>query len=265
MVDSTTLVSFENKLVKVLTLLELSGKSPRASKKSDGTFVTDFDIQIEKMLTRLCETALPGSVICAEEMQSDYPSDIKQYEYFWIIDPIDGTTNFINGNGKFYTCLTLFSYSAPVKSWVYCHTTRTLSTTSDKTVNSSGLFNETSVTGIVCPSHWPVETERKLSEFSAPGIQLSMDWGCGTEQYVELIFGQSHHFLLVWEMYPWDHLPQLHLALSNGLYVGYLDGKRFMLDGTLRKGVLVAKNTKIAESVKHKMVDVLTGRGGIHA
>ena len=62
-------------------------------KKSQGNFVTSVDLQIEAELIRSLKMLLPNSSILSEEKGDDN----ENTEYRWIIDPIDGTTNFIYG------------------------------------------------------------------------------------------------------------------------------------------------------------------------
>lgn len=60
--------------------------------KGKGNFVTSTDKSIEKELIRGLKALIPMSGVIAEESGADPSSD-----YNWIIDPIDGTTNYIFG------------------------------------------------------------------------------------------------------------------------------------------------------------------------
>lgn len=61
--------------------------------KGRQNFVTHVDTASEKMLVRNLSALLPGSGFIAEEGTAGSSGE----EYQWIIDPIDGTTNFIHG------------------------------------------------------------------------------------------------------------------------------------------------------------------------
>jgi myo-inositol-1(or 4)-monophosphatase len=61
--------------------------------KGKNDFVSYVDKGSEQLLVEGLSKLLPGSGFIAEEGTSDYKSD----EYNWIIDPLDGTTNFIHG------------------------------------------------------------------------------------------------------------------------------------------------------------------------
>ena len=61
--------------------------------KDDGSPVTDYDINAEKILRETISAKFPNHNIFAEEMgHASNNSD-----YTWIIDPLDGTVNYIKG------------------------------------------------------------------------------------------------------------------------------------------------------------------------
>ena len=60
--------------------------------KSDNNFVTYVDKKSEEMLVTQLSSLLPGSGFIAEESP-----DLQTRDLTWIIDPLDGTTNFIHG------------------------------------------------------------------------------------------------------------------------------------------------------------------------
>jgi myo-inositol-1(or 4)-monophosphatase len=71
-----------------LELLKISTKSPN-------DFVTEVDQAAEQAIIEILLTAYPGHGILAEE--SGRTHGARDSDYVWIIDPLDGTTNFIHG------------------------------------------------------------------------------------------------------------------------------------------------------------------------
>ena len=71
-----------------LDLLKVNTKSPN-------DFVTEVDHKAEAIIIETLLGAYPGHGILAEE--SGRAHGAKDSEYVWIIDPLDGTTNFIHG------------------------------------------------------------------------------------------------------------------------------------------------------------------------
>jgi myo-inositol-1(or 4)-monophosphatase len=67
----------------------------QVSAKSTNDFVTEVDHAAEAAVIDVLLGAYPGHGILAEESGSTRGA--KDSEYLWIIDPLDGTTNFIHG------------------------------------------------------------------------------------------------------------------------------------------------------------------------
>ena len=67
----------------------------KVSTKSPNDFVTEVDQAAEQAIIETLLTAYPGHGILAEE--SGRAHGAKDSDYVWIIDPLDGTTNFIHG------------------------------------------------------------------------------------------------------------------------------------------------------------------------
>ena len=67
--------------------------------KSDNTPVTNGDIEVNKILTKKISEITPNIVIISEENANH--KDDKNLENFWLIDPIDGTRDYINNRDEF--------------------------------------------------------------------------------------------------------------------------------------------------------------------
>jgi myo-inositol-1(or 4)-monophosphatase len=67
----------------------------RISAKAPNDFVTEVDHAAEQAIIDILLAAYPGHAILAEETGNTRGA--KHSEYVWIIDPLDGTTNFIHG------------------------------------------------------------------------------------------------------------------------------------------------------------------------
>jgi len=73
----------------------LDVEAVRVSLKQTNDFVTEVDQAAEAAIIETLLTAYPGHGILAEESGSEHGA--KDSEFVWIIDPLDGTTNFIHG------------------------------------------------------------------------------------------------------------------------------------------------------------------------
>ncbi len=79
----------------IINRAALDVESVRVSVKQTNDFVTEVDQKAEAAIIETLLTAYPGHGILAEESGSEHGA--KDSEFVWIIDPLDGTTNFIHG------------------------------------------------------------------------------------------------------------------------------------------------------------------------
>ena len=91
------------------------GKVVNIKSKGDRDLVTDIDKKAEKAIIKLIKKDFPEDDILAEE--SHYLS--KGAAYKWIIDPIDGTHNFIHNIGIFGTSIALEFKDTVVMGVIY--------------------------------------------------------------------------------------------------------------------------------------------------
>ena len=79
-------------------LAERFGHSLRISNKSEIDLVTESDLASERLIVDRIKTYYPRHAILAEESGASEPiNPEKQREWRWIIDPLDGTTNYAHG------------------------------------------------------------------------------------------------------------------------------------------------------------------------
>ena len=84
-------------------LIDNFGKPIKFATKEDGSLVTHIDLKAEKLIIDLIKMFFPGDRILSEESKPK-PSDAP---FRWIIDPLDGTHNYIRGINIFGTSIAL--------------------------------------------------------------------------------------------------------------------------------------------------------------
>ena len=77
----------------------------QVSKKGIGDFVTSADLNSEKTIIKILEKAYPEIKIISEETNSEI--NLNNHEKKWIIDPLDGTLNFLHGLPHFAISIAL--------------------------------------------------------------------------------------------------------------------------------------------------------------
>jgi|TARA_B110000495_G_scaffold198591_1_gene210651 3'(2'), 5'-bisphosphate nucleotidase len=92
-----SLISTFNKAGQVAMDLRKAGLKKEI--KSDNTPVTNGDIEVNKILTKKISEITPNIAIVSEE-NADHKNDDNLVN-FWLIDPIDGTRDYIGGKDEF--------------------------------------------------------------------------------------------------------------------------------------------------------------------
>ncbi|UVW30377.1 inositol monophosphatase family protein [Massilia sp. H6] len=88
------------------------------SEKQHNDFVTDIDQAAEQAIVETLLKAYPGHAILAEE--SGASSNLNdESEFVWIIDPLDGTTNFLHGYPNYCISIALQQRGVTTNAVVY--------------------------------------------------------------------------------------------------------------------------------------------------
>jgi myo-inositol-1(or 4)-monophosphatase len=80
-------------------------RDPRIEKKGRIDLVTAADLEVERMFRALVTDRFPSHSVLGEEATS--ATDAGSARYRWIIDPVDGTTNFAHGLAIFCISIAL--------------------------------------------------------------------------------------------------------------------------------------------------------------
>ncbi len=88
--------------------------------KEDSSPVTEADEQAERLIVQALEKLTPEIPIVAEEsVAAGQVPDISGGR-FWLVDPLDGTKEFISRNGEFTVNIALIEDRAPTLGVVFC-------------------------------------------------------------------------------------------------------------------------------------------------
>ncbi len=86
------------------------------TKSSDFDFVTKFDKGAEEIFFTLLRGYFPDIPFLSEESGKTWDKDDKK---FWVLDPLDGTSNYVRGMPIFTTSLALVDNGRPVLGVIY--------------------------------------------------------------------------------------------------------------------------------------------------
>ncbi len=104
---------------KVILGYYLEAEDIEVREKADASPVTEADEAAEEFILRALETLTPNIPVVAEEaMESGQVPDISG-GLFWLVDPLDGTKEFLTRNGEFTVNIALIQDGEPVAGVVH--------------------------------------------------------------------------------------------------------------------------------------------------
>jgi len=122
-------VKAARRAASVITRASFEVEQLRVTHKGHNDFVTEVDQAAEQAIVDVLRQAYPDHAILAEE--SGASSNLhKDSEYVWIIDPLDGTTNFIHGFPQYAVSIGLQHRGQITQAVVYDPTRNELFTAS---------------------------------------------------------------------------------------------------------------------------------------
>ena len=210
----------------------------QVSQKGTSDFVTLADTRTERILKKELTKARPGYNFLMEESGYSVGTDSNR---IWIIDPIDGTTNFIHGIPHFSISIALKEYGELVAALVYNPVSDELylaekgqgATCNNHRLRVSGrkyLSESVIATGI--PHNGRGNHPKYIKELSdvmssAAGIRR---FGSASLDLAYVAAGRVDAF---WEtgLKPWDVAAGILLVKEAGGFVSEIDGNKNELSG----------------------------------
>lgn len=204
--------------------------------KGPGDLVTVADEESERVLSAELTALLPGSVVVGEEGVAADPSHLDRLRGdapVWILDPVDGTANFVSGSASFGVIVALVQGGRTVAGWIHqpvlnrtAHALLGGGTWIDGQpcrVGAPGAVGD--LTGIAnlrffAPPLREVLTRRR-ERFARTYTQQ-----CSAFDYVDLITGRAQ-FALNHTIKPWDHAAGVLMVTEAGGYAAKLDGSPY--------------------------------------
>jgi myo-inositol-1(or 4)-monophosphatase len=215
-------------------LMEKLGRKIQISKKGDINLVTEADLASEALIIDRIKTQYPKHSILAEE--SGEAVVIGNSEWKWIIDPLDGTTNFAHGYPCFAVNIALEHNGQIVVGVTYDPTRDEMfaaergqgATLNNKkiTVSETSLLSEALlVTGFPYNFAQKENFAHDMLQFLVKSRGVRRDGSAA----LDLAYMACGRFDGFWEegLNPWDVAPGTLLIEEAGGTITYYDGSAF--------------------------------------
>ncbi len=229
--------------------------------------VTVADRLAEEQLTRALTALLPGSVVVGEEAVHADPrvlTSLGGEAPVWIVDPVDGTRQFVHGDPGFATLVCLAHRGELLASWTYAPALDLMAIArrgGGAELNGARLTAGSPEPGRdleVAISHYDFTTDeekRVLAALLTDGVAPRPCGSAGLE-YLKIAQGTLDALAFSWEN-PWDHAAGLLLVAEAGGASGTVAGEPFRITGG---NALPFSAARDAATLRH-ILDLLASAG----
>lgn len=100
-------------------ILEIYDSGFSVHQKADHSPVTEADLAAHKIILDSLQNLTPDLPVVSEESSQLPFSERRRWERYWLVDPLDGTREFISRNGDFTVNIALVQQNAPVAGVVH--------------------------------------------------------------------------------------------------------------------------------------------------
>ncbi|MFE5511105.1 inositol monophosphatase family protein [Streptomyces sp. NPDC056529] len=222
--------------------------------------VTVADRSAEAHLTASLTALLPGSVVVGEEAVH---ADPAVYDALggdapvWIVDPVDGTRQFVHGDPAFCTLVALARHGEVLASWTYAPALEEMAVAvrgRGATLNGEPLRSGSPAPGEVLeiasshPDYTTPEQKRALLGLDTDGVRPRPCGSAGLE-YLAVARGTLSGVAFSWE-YAWDHAAGLLLVAEAGGTDTTLAGEPFRVTGGNALPFTAARDAATAERIR---------------
>jgi fructose-1,6-bisphosphatase/inositol monophosphatase family enzyme len=231
--------------------------------KAGGEPVSQVDLLMEARLRRFLRSFFPYVSIVGEESAGAAAALGHGLDEgtVWLIDPLDGTSNFLAGGDDFAVMLCRLLGGRPVTAWVYLPAKGLVAmaeagagvVVDGVRLRPSGLppvprRPPVEMAGEVHAGFLPEGMKARIAKAQA-GQPRRRPRFCAGATYVGMVRGESD-YALYYRTRPWDHAP-------GTLLIGEMDGRASRFDGTPYhpavggSGLLVTRAARDWEPLQH--------------
>lgn len=196
-------------------LKEIVSLRDQITQKEDGSYVSEGDLLVQRLVFDLVEKELPSYTLISEELA---PFDDRIWDAkgsYVVLDPIDGTENFISGLREWGVGISIFTDGLHTESCIY------LPELDDFLMTGMHLQKHNSrIIGLSSSL-----TSDDLANLPRGDFEFRII-GCSMYNTLSAVRGAFAQFENVKGVNCWDVLPGLNLALEHGCYAE-VDGEPY--------------------------------------
>jgi fructose-1,6-bisphosphatase/inositol monophosphatase family enzyme len=226
--------------------------------KRPGDIVTVADVASEQRLASGLAKILPGVPVVGEEAAEADPGLLdligRPGESCWIVDPLDGTSNFSKGRDLFAMIVCLVENAQTVAGWI-------LDVPNDRmavAIRGQGATLDGRVVRFSPATRpprgytgWKVrkEFDRQLAPSHRRLLGNLTSLNCAGREYLDIL-GEEREFTLYRRTKPWDHAAGALMVDEAGGLAQRFDGSLYTPAGSQEGGIVSAVSPEVMTEVR---------------
>jgi fructose-1,6-bisphosphatase/inositol monophosphatase family enzyme len=231
--------------------------------KSPGEEVTVADEEAEHLLTARLRDLLPGSVVIGEEAVARAPDLLREVgrETAWLVDPLDGTANFVAGSTCFSMMVCLLRKGEAVEAWMLSPASGVLHAAQKgggawidgERISTSDAPSLSNTCGAILTRFLPDDLRARVLANSRGLRAVLPGLRCAGEEYPAIVRGDQH-FALYGRTLPWDHAAGALFLTEAGGRVADFDGRLYSPVNP-RFGLLAASTAPLWSELRQHLLE----------
>jgi fructose-1,6-bisphosphatase/inositol monophosphatase family enzyme len=204
--------------------------------KGPNDLVTVVDLAMERRLTPALSGLLPGSTVVGEEAVFDdalIQDRLNDDAPVWLIDPVDGTTNFTEGRPMIAVIVALVQRGRTIAGWIH----DPLGGATATVEQGAGAWLGSDRLRVALPTDLPAmigalnfkyfpDALRERLKARRDRVSAVRPLFCAGQEYLRLARGQIH-FAQFWRIKPWDHAAGVLLHSEAGGHAARINGEPY--------------------------------------
>ena len=225
--------------------------------------VTDADEAAERMITARLRAEFPGCLVVGEEAVS---ADVRvmdglmQADLAFVVDPVDGTSNFASGMTLFGCMSAVLVRGQVVGTAIHDPIGRDTALAlrgegawiaredgSTRSLHVAAPVPVSEMNGGVFWRFLPSDIGARVAA-NLPRVAGNFGYRCAAHEY-RLLASGGCHYLFYGRLYPWDHAPGWLLHQEAGGYSAHFDGTAYQADN-LNGGLICTPDRESWEALR---------------
>jgi fructose-1,6-bisphosphatase/inositol monophosphatase family enzyme len=229
------------------------------TKENANDVVTAADVISEEIISSKLIDLLPGSVVVGEESvykDKNLLSRLSDASPVWIVDPIDGTCNYANGDPNFAVIVALQIANETVAGWIYNPIENVMAVAekgagvwiNGEKITIAPACNLSQMIGASF-GHRDGNRGEEILRLEE-NIDTMVARGCGGNEFINIARGDIHFIIKENGILPWDYAAGVMMHQEAGGYSAMFDGSPYKTSENYEnKGILLAPDKESWDNI----------------